>query len=193
MERMIEDRNILDKFCTEFCNIIEKHCKYIVVSGFLVIASGRTRGTEDIDMIIEKLSFEKFEEVYQDLIKNNFICMQSSNAKEVYEYLKEKDSVRFTYKNQDLPEMEVKFAKDVLDDYQIKNKVKLELTGLNVWFSNVNVNVAFKEELLKSSKDLEDAKHLRIVYSELINESEIEMIKEMIKKLRLWEKHTKIK
>lgn len=182
---MIEDRNILDKFCTEFCNIIEKHCKYIVVSGFLVIASGRTRGTEDIDMIIEKLSFEKFEEVYQDLIKNNFICMQSSNAKEVYEYLKEKDSVRFTYKNQDLPEMEVKFAKDVLDDYQIKNKVKLELTGLNVWFSNVNVNVAFKEELLKSSKDLEDAKHLRIVYSELINESEIEMIKEMIKKLRL--------
>jgi hypothetical protein len=185
MERMIEDRNILDKFCTEFCNIIEKHCKYIVVSGFLVIASGRTRGTEDIDMIIEKLSFEKFEEVYQDLIKNNFICMQSSNAKEVYEYLKEKDSVRFTYKNQDLPEMEVKFAKDVLDDYQIKNKVKLELTGLNVWFSNVNVNVAFKEELLKSSKDLEDAKHLRIVYSELINESEIEMIKEMIKKLRL--------
>ena len=53
MEREIRDRNILDTFCTEFCDIVEKHCKYIIVSGFVAIASGRTRGTEDIDMIIE--------------------------------------------------------------------------------------------------------------------------------------------
>ncbi len=51
MEREVSDRNILDKFTEEFCSIIEKHCQYIVVSGFVAIASGRTRGTEDIDMI----------------------------------------------------------------------------------------------------------------------------------------------
>ena len=149
MERQVKDRNILDKFCEEFCAIVEKHCRYIVVSGFLAIASGRTRGTEDIDMIIEKLSPEKFKELFSDLTKHNFVCMQSSDVGEVYSYLKDNLSVRFTWKDKELPEMEVKFAKDMLDEYQLKTRVKLELTGLDVWFSNVNVNIAFKEELLK--------------------------------------------
>ncbi|MEW5896715.1 MAG: hypothetical protein AB1668_03425 [Nanoarchaeota archaeon] len=59
------------------------------------------------------------------------------------------------------------------------------MKGLNVWFSNININIAFKEELLKSPKDLEDAKHLRIVYSEKVNEKEIYKLKEKIKQLRL--------
>lgn len=185
MEREIKDRNILDKFCEDFCKVIEKHCNHIIVSGFLVIASGRTRGTEDIDMIIEKLDSTKFKELFDDLIQNGFACMQSSNADEVYSYLKDNLSVRFTWKDKKLPEMEVKFAKDVLDNYQLQHKVKLELTGLDVWFSDVNINIAFKEELLKSPKDLEDALHLRTVYSELVNEDEITKVKELIKRLRL--------
>ena len=185
MNREIKDLNILSKFCEEFCNIIDKHCQYIVVSGFVAIASGRTRGTEDIDMIIEKISYEKFKEIFKELKENNFICMQSDGAEEIYDYLKEKTAVRFTWKNKPLPEMEIKFAKDQLDEYQLKTKTKLELTSLDVWFSNINVNIAFKEELLKSPKDLEDARHLRIVYAEIINEEEIEKVKEMIKTLRL--------
>lgn len=185
MEREIKDRNILDKFCEEFCAIVERHCKYIVVSGFLAIASGRTRGTEDIDMITERLNFDKFKLLFKDLAKNNFVCMQSSDAEEVYSYLKDNASVRFTWKDKELPEMEVKFAKDTLDEYQLKTRVKLELTGLDIWFSNVNVNVAFKEELLKSPKDLEDARHLRIVYAELVNENKIQTVKQLIKRFRL--------
>lgn len=185
MDREIKDRNILDAFCKEFCEVVEKHCRYIVVSGFLAIASGRTRGTEDIDMVIERITFDKFKLLFKDLIQAGFVCMQSSDAGEVYSYLKDNISVRFTWKDKELPEMEVKFAKDILDEYQLKNRVKLELTGLDIWFSNVNVNIAFKEELLKSPKDLEDAKHLRIVYSEMVNEEEIQRVKQLIKKFRL--------
>ncbi|MBI4147612.1 hypothetical protein HY494_03090 [Candidatus Woesearchaeota archaeon] len=185
MQRQIKDRNILDRFCEEFCVVVEKYCKYIVVSGFLAIASGRTRGTEDIDMIIERLSFDKFKLLFNDLTKTGFVCMQSSHAEEVYSYLKDNISVRFTWKNKELPEMEIKFAKDLLDEYQLKNRVRLDLTGLDIWFSNVNVNIAFKEELLKSPKDLEDARHLRIVYAEQVNEKEIQSVKQLIKRFRL--------
>lgn len=73
--------------------------------------------------------------------------------------------------------MEVKLVKDMLDDYQLKTRTKLLLTNLNVWFSNINVNIAFKEELFKSPKDLEDARHLRIVYAETIDEHEIKTVK----------------
>jgi len=184
MERQIEDRNILDRFCEEFCAVVEEHYKYIVVSGFLAIASGRTRGTEDIDMIIERLDLDKFKLLFEDLTKKGFVCMQSSSTEEVYDYLKDNTSVRFTWKDKELPEMEVKFAKDVLDEYQLKTRVKFELTGLDVWFSNVNVNIAFKEELLKSSKVLEDARHLRIVYAEQVDEKEVQSVKQLIKRFR---------
>ena len=185
MERAIKDRNILDKFCIEFCSIVEKYARYIVVSGFLVIASGRTRGTEDIDMIIEKLPKEKFIKLHNDLIKHKFICIQSDEPEEIYEYLINKDSVRYTYRDKPLPEMELKFAKDELDNYQLNARIKISLTGLDIWFSSINMNIAFKEEYLKSEKDLEDAKHLRIVYEKDINEYEINNIKRLIRKLRL--------
>ena len=81
--------------------------------------------------------------------------------------------------------MEVKFAKDDLDYYQIKTKIKIPLTNVDVWFGSINMNIAFKEELLKSPKDIEDSKHLRIVYSEFVDESEIRKIKEMIRGYRL--------
>ena len=178
-----QPKNILDRFCIDFCKIVEKHCKYIIVSGFVAISSGRIRGTEDIDMIIEKLDIEKFKQLHKDLIKNNFVCMQSDSEQEIYDYLKDNLSVRYTYKNKPLPEMEVKFAKDYLDDYQLKNRVKLEITNLDVWFSSIETNIAFKEELLKSPKDLEDAKHLRRMFT--VNEKEIDNIKQLIKKLRL--------
>ena len=51
---------------------------------------------------------------------------------------------------------------------------------MDLWFSSINMNIAFKEGYLKSDKDLEDAKHLRIVYAEKIDEQEIEKIKKMI-------------
>src|SRR3990167_6437378 len=96
MGREISDRSILDQFCEDFCEILEKHCKYIVVSGFLVIASGRTRGTEDIDVIIERITPEKFTSLFVELEENGFSCLQSSNALEAYEYLADNTSIRFS-------------------------------------------------------------------------------------------------
>ena len=81
--------------------------------------------------------------------------------------------------------MEIKFVKDELDLLQLSTRQKLPLSGLDVWFSSIEMNIAFKEELLKSDKDLEDAKHLRIIYEDKINESFIKDIKKMIRKYRL--------
>ena len=185
MERRISDKNLLDKFVLDFCRIAEKHTKYIIVSGFVAISSGRARGTEDIDMIIPKMGFNAFADLHKDLIKNNFVCMQSDNGKDIFKYLKGNSAVRYTYKNKPLPEMEIKFAKDELDGLQLQTRMKLPLTGLDIWFSSISMNIAFKEEYLKSDKDLEDARHLRTVYDNLVDENEINSIKKLIRKLRL--------
>jgi hypothetical protein len=178
MERKIDDRNILDKFSEDFCAIVEEHVKYMIVSGFAAISSGRTRGTEDIDMIIDKISEKDFVALHEDLVKNGFECIQSSDSKEIFNsYLLRLDSIRYTWKDKFLPEMEIHFVRDVIDEYQLKKRTKMPLTGLNIFFAPLEGNIAYKEEWLKSDKDLADAKHLRVVYSESINLAEIETIK----------------
>lgn len=186
MNRGVDDKNILDEFVLQFCSIAEKHVRYIVVSGFVAISHGRTRGTEDIDMIIEKIPKEKFILFHDELIKNGFHCLQSTKVLEIYEYLERGDSIRYVRAGTFLPpEMEIKFAKDELDELQLRTRKKLPFTGFDIWFSSVEMNIAFKEELLCSDKDLEDARHLRIIYKDEIDESFIEKIKKKIQKLRL--------
>src|SRR3989338_1618633 len=119
--REIADTNILKTFCEHFCSIVDKYCKYIIVSGYVAIASGRSRGTEDIDMIIEHIPLETFRKLHDELLKENFICVHDLQAEELYnDYLEEQTRIRYHKKEQYLPEMEIKFAKNPLDNYQIK-------------------------------------------------------------------------
>ena len=185
MRRGISDKTILDKFAEDFCKIVGKYVKYIVCSGFVAIAHGRSRATEDIDMLIRKMSKNKFLKMHKELINKGFECMQSPNSTEVYEdYLLKGDSIRYLRTGEFLPEMEVKFVKDKLDEEQIASRRKIPFTGLNIYFSSIESNIAFKEEYLKAEKDLEDAKHLRIIYQGKLNEEEINNIKEKIRRIK---------
>lgn len=186
MNREVKERTILDAFAEDFVEVIEKHAKYVIVSGFVAIAHGRSRGTEDVDMIIERIKKDAFIKMHNDLLVAGFECIQSEDSEVIYDdYLKDKTSVRYVRTGHFIPEMELKLAKDELDDYQIKTRKKLPLTGLDLYFSNIEMNIAFKEELLKSEKDMEDARHLRIIYSDVIDEKEITKIKADICRLRL--------
>ena len=44
--------NELDLFVKQLLNIINKYSNHLIVSGFVSIATGRTRGTEDVDMLV---------------------------------------------------------------------------------------------------------------------------------------------
>jgi len=186
MSREVKERTILDTFAEDFVDVVRKHAKYIIVSGFVAIAHGRSRGTEDVDIIIERIEKETFIKMHNDLLLAGFECMQSEYPELIYDdYLNDKTSVRYVRKGHFIPEMELKLAKDELDDYQILTRKKLPLTGLDLYFSSIEMNIAFKEELLKSEKDMDDAKHLRIIYSDVLDENEITKIKAQIRRLRL--------
>ena len=137
-------------------------------------------------MIIEPISKEKFVELHKAILTGGFICIQDFPSEELFEdYLIENTSIRYHTKEDLLPEMKIKFAKDPLDFYQIKNRVKIPFTKVDVWFSSIEMNIAFKEEYLKSEKDLEDARHLRIIYKEEIDENKINGIKGLVRQWKL--------
>lgn len=123
--------------------------------------------------------------MHYDLLRAGFECIQSEDPDVIYDdYLKDKTSVRYVRKGHFLPEMEIKLARDELDEYQIRTRKKLPLTGLEIYFSSIEMNIAFKEELLTSEKDIDDANHLRIIYSDVLDENEITKIKADIRRLR---------
>lgn len=186
MSRDVKERTILDRFAEDFVDVVKKHAKYIIVSGFVAIAHGRSRGTEDVDIIIERIQKDAFMKMHNDLLLAGFECIQSEYPELIYDdYLNDKTSVRYVRKGHFIPEMELKLAKDELDDYQIRTRKKLPLTGLDLYFSSIEMNIAFKEELLKAEKDMDDSKHLRIIYSDVLDENEITKIKAQIRRLRL--------
>jgi len=80
--KIILDRELteLDCFVQEFLAVLKKHSDYLVVSGYVSIATGRTRGTEDIDVIIPVMGLKKFESLFEG-ISYSFWCYQGDEAK----------------------------------------------------------------------------------------------------------------
>ncbi len=172
MRRGLDDRNILDEFVLDFVRVLEPHA-YMIVSGYLAISHGRA--TEDIDLILERLDEAAFSTLHRALVAAGFTCMQGEDPHELYtDYLSRSTAVRYTRTGEFLPEMEVKFAKDALDEEQLQQRVKLPLTGLDVWFAPVEAGIAFKEAYLGTPKDQEDARRLRLIYQDELDEEEIE-------------------
>ena len=179
----IKNRNILDQFVIEFTDVLKKYSKYAVVSGFLAISSGRARGTEDIDLIVEEMNKELFIKFFAEIYKKNFVCVQGNDPLNIWNtYLKEKDTIRFVKSGTLIPDIEFKFPKTDADRVALLKRQKLKLTGLPIYFGNVESTIAFKEHLLKSPKDIDDAKHLRKIYEDIISENEILRIKKLIER-----------
>lgn len=180
----INDINVLNKFSSDFCKIVEKHCRYVIVSGFFAIATGRTRGTEDIDIIIPKLNKDSFFKLHNELI-SKFEPLETDDVNEIYERLsKDKSNIRYVYISELLPNMELKFAKDVIDEMALLNRIKIPLSNLDIWFGPIESNIAFKETILTSEKDKEDAIHLRETFGDSIDEEQLKYFKDLINKHR---------
>jgi hypothetical protein len=172
LERELND---LDKFVLRFTKILEKYTNYVLISGYVAILFGRSRGTEDVDLFIEKISKEKFIELYRDLQSDNLWAINADDQDELFSMLNEGLAIRFAEKGQVIPNMEMKFTKDFLDEFAMKNKIKVETEEGILWTSKIGMQIAYKKFVLKSKKDLEDAQHLQKLFD--INEEKINKYK----------------
>ena len=178
--------NNLDKFVLEFVGVLGKHVDYVIVSGYVSILLGRTRTTEDVDVFIKKISFEEFSTLYKDLIKNGFWCINAEKAKDVFDYLKDNVAVRFSRENNPVPNFEVKFPKDDLDEEVFEDFITVVTQEGEIKISSLERNIAFKRFGLGSDKDIEDAIHLEDLFKDNMDKGKINKIKELIKLRRKW-------
>jgi len=87
-DRRVSDINLLNSFVKKFVDVLDKiQINYIIVSGFVAISHGRSRGTENIDIIVEKISEKKFENMHTALIKSDF-CNPFNRHKKQFCYIR---------------------------------------------------------------------------------------------------------
>lgn len=171
----------LDKFVFDFVRILEKHVSYVIISGYVSIILGRTRVTEDIDVFIEKISEEKFSQLYKALKDANFWCLNSEDEREIFNFLKNKMAIRFSYKKTPVPNFEVKFPKDSLDEFTFNDFITLILPKGKIKISSLERHIAFKKYYLGSDKDIEDALHIEKLFKDKIDYDKINKLKALIK------------
>jgi len=177
------DLTDLDLFVKKFLDVLKKHSDYLVVSGFVSICSGRTRGTEDVDIIVPVMTKEKFEDLLIDLKENNFWCYQGDDAEIVYGYIKELNNIRFALENEMFPNIEfisfdnTKKAKT----FEFNHPQKIKIKDFEFKIPPIEFEILYKEMVLKSKKDIEDANHLRTFFSDILKKERFEEYKSIVR------------
>jgi hypothetical protein len=163
----------LDKFVLKFTGILTKHADYVIVSGYVAILLGRSRATEDIDLLVSEMSFEKFNALWKDLDNHGFECINTSKPQEAFDMLKE-HAIRFCIKNIAIPNIELKAVKDPDQEYTLKKRIKVILDEDTLYISPPEMQIAYKLDLGKegNEKDLEDAKHLYELFKDKLDKQE---------------------
>tara|TARA_Y100000310_G_scaffold332783_1_gene409011 strand:+ start:2118 stop:2711 length:594 start_codon:yes stop_codon:yes gene_type:complete len=167
----------LDFFVKDFLEILKKYSGYLIVSGFVSISTGRSRGTEDVDILVPVMEKEKFSEFFNELKEKGFWCYQGDDSDKVYPYVQEKTNIRFAKVNEMFPNMEFISIDETrkAKHFEFTHPQKIKIRDFEFNIPPLEFEILYKEIVLGSEKDMIDALHLRTVFSEILS---IERFKE---------------
>jgi hypothetical protein len=178
--KLDKELNELDRLVLDFTKVLDRNkIHYVLVSGYVSILFGRSRSSEDIDILVQRVSERRFLQTWKEA-KKSFDCLTVDDAKMAYErYLSARSALRFSRKGEVIPNIEFKFPKVELDEWVIRNARKVLLNGSAIRISPIELQIAYKL-LLASEKDIEDARYIYRLFQEKLD---AKLLKYFVKKL----------
>ena len=173
----------LDFFVKDFLEVLKRHSDYLLVSGFVSISTGRTRGTEDVDVLVPVMSKDKFERLFNDLQKTGFWCYQADSAEEVYSYIKDLQNIRFARVKEMFPNMEVIpiTEKRRAKFFEFTHPQKMKVKNFEFKVPPIEFEILYKEIVLSGQKDLADAKHLRTFFADILKKEKFKEYESIVR------------
>lgn len=179
--RISRELSELDKFVLDVVHLMEKHTNYVIVSGYVTILFGRSRGTEDVDFVIERTSREEFMPFCKEALNAGFEFLNPEDCDGLYEMLEERMGIRLARRGEIIPNAEIKFPKDSFHEEALKNRIPVKLNGEVIYISPIELQIAYKL-YLGSDKDIEDAFFLYEMFKDYLNRR---ALNDYAKKLRV--------
>ncbi len=178
-----KELNYLDQLVIDFTALLDQvNIKYVLVAGYISILFGRNRTSEDIDLITEKLTYDQFRQLW-NIANKKFECLITKDPQEAYQtYLSTGKAIRFSRKGQFIPNLELKFTKNELDEWTLNARICVLLNQKHQLFiSSLELQIPFKL-FLGSAKDLEDARYLYRLFKDKLN---LILLREFTRKLQV--------
>jgi hypothetical protein len=179
----------LDTFVIEFTSVLNRfEIPYVLVSGYVAYLFGRSRISEDVDCIAEKLDYSTFLKLWKEL-SETYDCLNTKEAQEAYEdYLGSGSSIRFAKKNMFIPNIEFKFPKVELDRWTLQERKTVVVDGHHLYISPLELQISFKL-YLGTEKDIEDAKYLFKVFQGNLDLALLEEFNRKLKTEELFQRY----
>jgi len=171
--------NALDEFVLKFVSILKEFTDYVIVSGYIAILFGRSRGTEDIDTIIRPIDFDKFKSFYLKLGQCGYYVINPGNLNDLYEMLEEGLRIRIAIEGTVIPNIELKFVRDDFERFAIENRIMVVLNNEQLHISPMELQIPYKL-YLGSDKDIEDAVYLWEIFKDKVD---LKLMKNFMDKL----------
>jgi len=168
----------LDEEVVEFTRVLDScDVNYVIVSGYVAILTGRSRATEDVDVVLEPLSRGDTEQLVSTL-KDRGYWRMAMPLDEMYSMLTEGDRIRIAEEGEMYPNFEVWFVSNEVEREAISNAITVEFDDHESETSPSELQIAYKLRLAQrtgslSGKDFEDALHLYLTFEERLKKEKL--------------------
>lgn len=166
---LVVDRepNRLDDLALGFSTLLqEEGIAHVFVSGYVAILTGRSRATQDIDVLIESID-EATATALVDTLDEAGYWGPAMPLTDLYMMLSNGDNIWIAPDDQVTPHLEVKVASDEADYAALENSMSARIGDATLPIGPLELQIAYKL-FLGSQKDLEDAVHLYALFEETL-------------------------
>lgn len=171
--RIEKSPNALDELVIDVTSIFEElDITYAVVSGYVAILMGRSRSTEDIDIIVQSLSQSTADELASRLQSAGY-WGPAMPLDQLYETLADDLPVRIAEDEYTVPNVEIKTPTDDYDRRSLDRTITVELNDAAFRVGSIELQIAYKLHM-GTERDLEDALHLYRVTDSMLNMEQLE-------------------
>lgn len=165
--------NALDELAIEFSSLLsERDIEHVFIAGYIAILTGRPRATDDIDVLIERLTQREIDSLVEELQSNDY-WGPAMPLDAMYENLSDGTNIWVAPSEQMTPHLEVKFPTDEFDRASLANAIKAQIGDATIPIGPLELQAAYKL-YLGGQKDLEDAAHLYALFGETLRRDALE-------------------
>ncbi|MEI7432766.1 MAG: hypothetical protein WCJ93_00795 [Methanomicrobiales archaeon] len=159
----------LDLFVCRVLDILTPYTPYVIVSGYVAILFGRTRSTEDVDLLIPVCDISTFLRLHDEFIDSGYEFLNAEDGYGLHSILISGSGIRLSEKDAFIPNIEIKFTRNESDAYSFEKRLPLIMNDRTFWIGPLEMQIAYKF-WLGSEKDIEDAIYIREISRDFIDE-----------------------
>ncbi len=169
-----KEPSILDSSVLDFSDILKRNnIRHVLISGYIPILFGKNGEIENIDILIQNISFEKFLKLWLE-IENTYECTNTSDPVDAYNaYLKNYHSVNLSKKEGHIPGFKMKIIKNEIDRYVLKYRRIVRLGEGHLYISPVEMEISYNLSR-GCEKEIEDARYLYNIFNEKLDKALID-------------------